>query len=68
MLAEARLSADKASHPTPVTVLVDCTSGDASETVKTGKQLLELANLNMVDAPISGGPRGAEAGTVTGIS
>lgn len=61
------LSPPADSHPTPVSLLVDCTSGDASETVKIGSLLLSQANIDMVDAPISGGPRGAEAGTVTGM-
>uniref|UniRef100_A0A6A7GBZ6 NAD(P)-dependent oxidoreductase n=2 Tax=Hirondellea gigas TaxID=1518452 RepID=A0A6A7GBZ6_9CRUS len=46
------------------TLFVDCTSGEPADTRKIGK-ILESSGFSMVDAPISGGPHGAKAGTLS---
>ena len=48
----------------PGTVLVDCTSGDPAITKKISDEL-ESKGIVLIDAPVSGGPRGAKAGTLT---
>ena len=49
-----------------VKMLVDCTSGDPLMTVKIGEDLKERG-ITMIDCPVSGGPRGAAAGTLTAM-
>jgi 3-hydroxyisobutyrate dehydrogenase len=49
---------------TPGSTLVDCTSGDP-ETSRRIAQRLAAAGVGFVDAPVSGGVAGAEAGTLT---
>lgn len=55
-------------HATPHlregSMVVDCTSGDPDVTLALGKRLQERG-VSMVDAPLSGGPRGAEAGELS---
>jgi 3-hydroxyisobutyrate dehydrogenase len=46
------------------TTLVDCTSGDPATSRRIAKRLRER-NVDFVDAPVSGGKRGAEEGTLT---
>ncbi|MEO1719934.1 MAG: NAD(P)-dependent oxidoreductase, partial [Pseudomonadota bacterium] len=46
------------------TLIIDTTTADPSETRRIA-QLLRVAGHDMVDAPLSGGPAGAEAGTLT---
>ena len=46
-------------------VLVDCTSGDPAQTRAIAESLPDTATL--LDCPVSGGPRGAAAGTVTAM-
>lgn len=52
------------SRLSPGTVVVDCTSGDPSTTKVIG-EALGLRGIKLVDAPVSGGPQGAKAGTLT---
>lgn len=47
-------------------MLVDCTSGNPRQTREIGA-FLEGHGVGMVDAPLSGGPAGAEAGTLSVI-
>jgi 3-hydroxyisobutyrate dehydrogenase len=47
----------------PGTMLIDQTSGDPKET-RDMAQLLAVNGITLVDAPVSGGPQGAEAGTI----
>jgi 3-hydroxyisobutyrate dehydrogenase len=48
---------------TPGKIVVDQTSGDPTETRRMAAELA-AAGVAMLDAPVSGGPRGAEAGTI----
>lgn len=48
---------------TPDTIIVDQTSGDPAETRAMAAELAEQG-VHMVDAPVSGGVAGAEAGTI----
>ncbi len=48
----------------PGTLFLDCTSGDPDTTRKIGARLAALG-VEFVDAPVSGGTNGAEAGTLT---
>lgn len=45
-------------------IVIDTTSGDPGATQKIAAKLLDRG-IHMVDCPVSGGPAGAEAGTVT---
>jgi 3-hydroxyisobutyrate dehydrogenase len=47
----------------PGTLIVDQTSGDPNVTRAIAAELAEL-DIDLVDAPVSGGARGAEAGTI----
>ncbi len=47
----------------PGSIVVDQTSGDPSATRKMAAELNDLG-VEFIDAPVSGGPRGAEAGTI----
>eukprot|EP00746_Dinoflagellata_sp_MGD_P029481 gnl/MRDRNA2_/MRDRNA2_169797_c0_seq1.p1 gnl/MRDRNA2_/MRDRNA2_169797_c0~~gnl/MRDRNA2_/MRDRNA2_169797_c0_seq1.p1 ORF type:complete len:326 (-),score=69.71 gnl/MRDRNA2_/MRDRNA2_169797_c0_seq1:76-909(-) len=49
-----------------VGVWVDCTSGDPVDTASLAQNLAEKGT-KLVDCPVSGGPRGAHAGTVTAM-
>jgi len=49
-----------------VRVWIDCTSGDPGDTVTLGNALAAKGT-KLVDCPVSGGPRGATAGTVTAM-
>lgn len=44
-------------------LIVDMTTGDPTQTRAMAAELAERG-LNLIDAPVSGGPRGAEAGTL----
>ena len=46
------------------TILVDCTSGDPATSRHIAERLAEK-NIGFLDAPVSGGVKGAEAGTLT---
>jgi 3-hydroxyisobutyrate dehydrogenase len=48
----------------PGTLLVDCTSGDPDTSRRIAAELAALA-VGFIDAPVSGGVAGAEAGTLT---
>ncbi len=48
----------------PGTVWIDCTSGDPNHSRRIARQLQE-AGCDFLDAPVSGGKAGAEAGTLT---
>jgi len=48
----------------PGTLFLDCTSGDPDATRRIGARLAELG-VEFMDAPVSGGTNGAEAGTLT---
>jgi 3-hydroxyisobutyrate dehydrogenase len=48
----------------PGTLFLDCTSGDAATTRRMAARLAKR-NVSLVDAPVSGGTNGAEAGTLT---
>eukprot|EP00931_Biecheleriopsis_adriatica_P010452 TRINITY_DN111524_c0_g1_i1.p1 TRINITY_DN111524_c0_g1~~TRINITY_DN111524_c0_g1_i1.p1 ORF type:complete len:312 (-),score=67.15 TRINITY_DN111524_c0_g1_i1:57-944(-) len=45
-------------------LVVDCTSGDPDVTLALGRRL-QQRGVALVDAPLSGGPRGAEAGMLS---
>jgi len=47
----------------PGTLIVDQTSGDPVQTRQLAAELAELG-IDMADAPVSGGPAGADAGTI----
>lgn len=47
----------------PGTTIIDQTSGDPKATQKMAEQLTERG-IDLVDAPVSGGPKGAAAGTI----
>ena len=49
---------------TPGCVIVDSTSGEPTASVEIARRLAECGCF-YVDAPVSGGPRGAEGGTLT---
>ena len=48
-------------------LFVDCTSGNFDETVRIGEFLRSDKNINMLDCPVSGGPRGADQGILTAM-
>lgn len=48
----------------PGTLIVDCTSGDPDVTAALGKRLSQRG-IDLVDAPLSGGPSGAQAGKLS---
>jgi 3-hydroxyisobutyrate dehydrogenase len=52
-----------AKHLVPGSLIVDMTSGDPAVTREISKSVLEH-NLELIDAPVSGGPRGAREGTI----
>lgn len=45
--------------------IVSCTSGEPTATKKLAARLLECFGVHFLDSPVSGGPRGAAAGTLT---
>jgi 3-hydroxyisobutyrate dehydrogenase len=47
----------------PGKIVIDQTSGDPDETRKMAAELAEKG-ITLIDAPVSGGPRGADAGTI----
>jgi 3-hydroxyisobutyrate dehydrogenase len=47
----------------PGTLIVDQTSGDANATREMAQRAAKLG-FELIDAPVSGGPRGADAGTI----
>ena len=51
------------AHAKPGTIVIDQTTGDPAETRQLAAELAEHG-IEFVDAPISGGPAGAKAGTV----
>jgi 3-hydroxyisobutyrate dehydrogenase len=53
----------------PNTIILDHTSGNPLETVALAQYVQELSNGNVsyIDAPISGGPAGAQAATLTAM-
>ena len=53
-----------APHLTPDSIVVDCTSGDPI----TSREAAALLPCPYVDVPVSGGPAGAAAGTVTAMA
>ena len=46
-------------------LVIDCTSGAPDKTREIAKKLTERCGARFVDAPVSGGPKGAASGTVT---
>lgn len=48
----------------PNTIVIDTTSGDPAMTLEIAKSL-EKNNIKLIDCPVSGGPKGAEEGTLT---
>lgn len=51
----------------PGTLVIDCTSGDPEQTRELAARLLRDRGVRFVDAPVSGGPAGAESGTLTSM-
>lgn len=49
----------------PGMLVIDCTSSDPEETRATSAAIASRCGARLVDAPVSGGPKGASAGTVT---
>jgi len=65
--SSADLGRPSSTHSgSPVELLVDCTSGEHARTVEIGARLREHG-IEMVDCPVSGGPRGAQAASVTAM-
>ncbi|MBE2277527.1 MAG: NAD(P)-dependent oxidoreductase [Rhodobacteraceae bacterium] len=54
---------DLARHLRPGAIVIDQTTGDPSVTRALARRLRQ-ADVSMLDAPVSGGPVGAEAGTI----
>lgn len=54
----------EAADPQPGTLVIDCTSGDPETSRRLEKNLAERS-VDFIDAPVSGGVIGAEAGTLT---
>jgi len=63
--AAAQVAASRSSG-SPSCTWVDCTSGDPDRTRKLAEELAP-AGLILVDCPVSGGPRGAAAATLTAM-
>jgi 3-hydroxyisobutyrate dehydrogenase len=51
----------------PGSLIIDCTSGDPEHTRSLAATLLAEKGVHFVDAPVSGGPKGAAAGSVTSM-
>jgi len=51
----------------PDSLVIDVTSGDPEQTRELAAKLEMVRDVHFVDAPVSGGPKGAEAGTVTSM-
>ena len=51
----------------PDSLVIDMTSGDPEETRELAAKLENVRDVHFVDAPVSGGPTGAAAGTVTSM-
>ena len=51
----------------PGSLVIDCTSGDPVQTQALAARLLSERGIRFTDAPVSGGPTGAAAGTVTSM-
>ena len=51
----------------PGSLVIDCTSGDPIHTQALAARLLSERGIRFTDAPVSGGPTGAAAGTVTSM-
>ena len=51
----------------PGSLVIDCTSGDPVHTQALAARLLSERGIRFTDAPVSGGPTGAAAGTVTSM-
>lgn len=54
-----------APHLSPDACLVSCTSGEPAVTKRLAAALRERYGVHFLDGPVSGGPRGAAAGSVT---
>lgn len=48
-------------------IIVDTSSGDFFMTREIGREILKPKNITMVDCPVSGGPAGAYAATLTAM-
>ena len=51
----------------PGSLVIDCTSGDPVATTALAARLLSERGIRFTDAPVSGGPKGADAGAVTSM-
>lgn len=49
----------------PGTIVIDSTSGEPTKSIEIAEKLEERASCHYIDAPVSGGPHGAAAGTLT---
>eukprot|EP00943_MAST-04B_sp_MAST-4B-sp1_P001533 g1533.t1 len=49
----------------PGTIVIDSTSGEPTKSIEVAKKLEERVSCHYIDAPVSGGPHGAAAGTLT---
>jgi len=54
-----------APHLARDSCIVSCTSGEPNETKKLAASLYETFGVHLLDCPVSGGPAGAKAGTLT---
>jgi 3-hydroxyisobutyrate dehydrogenase len=63
----AETLAELAPHLRRGAVVIDCTSGEPKQTRKRGETLLATHGVGMLDAPVSGGPAGAEQGILTSM-
>ncbi|CAD7929645.1 unnamed protein product [Amoebophrya sp. A120] len=57
---------EKAARQDQPHILVDCTSGSRAKTIEIGRYLAEHG-IALVDCPVSGGPAGAEAGSLSAM-
>lgn len=59
------IAEEVAPHLSPGACLLSCTSGEPSVTRRLSASLKERFGVHLLDCPVSGGPRGAEAGSLT---
>jgi len=62
---DATMAEQLAPHLRKETCLVSCTSGEPSATKRLAASLRERFGVHFMDCPVSGGPKGAAAGSLT---
>jgi len=61
---DAQVAQDLAPHLARGACIVSCTSGEPTETKRLATMLIEKWGVHLLDAPVSGGPAGAKAGSL----